>query len=175
MSSPRAFHRKLIARERISTAPSAEQQVTSTSPKPGPNLASLPEPPPKAQVDTLLELQTLTRYVIGRKAALRAGPGKTFGLLGRYDSGREIKCSKPTATGHTFGATSPIGSVGYRRTFSAINSRRFQRAEEKLRAEPEKKREAPPAPDDFRQPGDPENNCRIYTDVSGKLRLPVQH
>ncbi|WP_376766882.1 SH3 domain-containing protein [Rhizobium laguerreae] len=38
-----------------------------------------PEPPTAA-----------TRFVKGRKVALRSGPGKTFGILDRYDSGREL-------------------------------------------------------------------------------------
>ncbi|MBY5401000.1 SH3 domain-containing protein [Rhizobium leguminosarum] len=32
----------------------------------------------------------MTRFVNGRKVALRSGPDKTFGILDRYDSGREL-------------------------------------------------------------------------------------
>lgn len=38
--------------------------------------------------------QDVTRYVRGRKVALRDGPGKQFGILDRYDSGREVSVSE---------------------------------------------------------------------------------
>ncbi len=38
--------------------------------------------------------QDVTRYVRGRKVALRDGPGKQFGILDRYDSGREVFVSE---------------------------------------------------------------------------------
>lgn len=38
----------------------------------------------------LPQAAAVTRFVKGRKVALRNGPGKTFGILDRYDSGREL-------------------------------------------------------------------------------------
>lgn len=42
-------------------------------------------PPEAAQA-----VAAMARFVKGRKVALRSGPGKTFGILDRYDSGREL-------------------------------------------------------------------------------------
>lgn len=49
--------------------------------------AVAPQEPPQA-------VAAMTRFVKGRKVALRSGPGKTFGILDRYDSGRELVVSE---------------------------------------------------------------------------------
>ncbi len=135
--------------ERVSTAPTAEQQVTSTAPKqaePSPDLASLPEPFPKAQVDAHPEPKPVTRYVIGRKVALRDGPGKTFGILDRYDSGREITVIETNRDwSHV------RDNLTQRDGWIATNLLGDQQpsppqAKEKQTEEPQKKQEAPPAP-----------------------------
>ncbi|MGO8103236.1 SH3 domain-containing protein [Rhizobium leguminosarum] len=62
-------------------------------------LASAPTEPPMVSartpaVETPIETERdalpATRFVKGRKVALRDGPGKQFGILDRYDSGREV-------------------------------------------------------------------------------------
>ncbi len=135
--------------EKVSTAPTAEQQGTSTAPKqtePSPDLASLPKPSPKAQVDAQPEPKPATRYVIGRKVALRGGAGKTYGILDRYDSGREITVLE------TSGDWSHVRDNLTQRdgwiSASLLGDRQPlpPQAEQKPKAAPEKKREVPPAP-----------------------------
>lgn len=77
----------------IPPTPAAEQPINSTLSKesePGFEVASLPAPPPQAQVQTAPKPVQVTQYVIGRKVALRAGPGKSYSILDRYDSGRAV-------------------------------------------------------------------------------------
>ncbi len=38
----------------------------------------------------LQQVEKVTRFIKGRKVALRNGPGKTFSILDRYDTGREL-------------------------------------------------------------------------------------
>ncbi len=56
--------------------------VETIAPMPSITAVAPPEPPQA--------VATVTRFVKGRKVALRSGPGKTFGILDRYDSGREL-------------------------------------------------------------------------------------
>jgi hypothetical protein len=51
---------------------------------------SLTQPDSDPAPAPLQGVETVTRFVTGRKVALRDGPGKTFSILDRYDTGREL-------------------------------------------------------------------------------------
>lgn len=55
-----------------------DASISQTQPDNGPTPTSLPE------------VETVRRFVKGRKVALRNGPGKTFCIFDRYDTGREL-------------------------------------------------------------------------------------
>lgn len=61
-----------------SSPPGTATEVAAVSSSPEPVAESHEEP-----TDVL-------RYVMGRKVALRDGPGKQFGIMDRYDAGREV-------------------------------------------------------------------------------------
>lgn len=69
-------------------ASTVEQQIASRPSEPA--VKPPISPPIQTHAEPQAEAQAATRFVKGRKVALRDGPGKQFGILDRYDSGREV-------------------------------------------------------------------------------------
>lgn len=63
-----------------------EQQIASAPVEP----VGIPSISPQTPSESQTEAPSAIRFVKGRKVALRDGPGKQFGILDRYDSGREV-------------------------------------------------------------------------------------
>ncbi|APO75217.1 SH3 domain-containing protein [Rhizobium etli 8C-3] len=60
----------------------AEETAETSAPTPSVTAVAPPGLPHAAAA--------VTRFVTGRRVALRSGPGKAYGILDRYDSGREL-------------------------------------------------------------------------------------
>jgi len=58
---------------------------------------TISEPNVESSTSTATSVHQATRYVRGRKVALRDGPGKQFGVLDRYDNGREVAVFETTS------------------------------------------------------------------------------
>ncbi len=101
---------------------------------------SVPVVEPKKPIEATPPPVPATRFVKGRKVALRDGPGKQFGILDRYDSGREVNVLE------TQGDWSHIRDTLTQRdgwiSASLLTEEKPQPAEQKEEAAPQKK--APP-------------------------------
>lgn len=135
--------------ELASTAPAAEQLANpprSAKTESRVEVTSLPVPPPQAQVETKPKLTLPTRYVIGRKVALRGGPGKSSGILDRYDSGREVAVID-TRGGWSHVRDGLTQREGWISTSLLADLQPLPpQTQKKQKADPEKKEKAPPAP-----------------------------
>ncbi len=116
-----------------------DKQLASTSVEPP--IISAPTPAVETPIETEREALPATRFVKGRKVALRDGPGKQFGILDRYDSGREVSVLE------TQGDWSHIRDSLTQRdgwiSADLLSDQKPQSAEPKDQGTSEKKREPP--------------------------------
>ncbi|TBG89376.1 SH3 domain-containing protein [Rhizobium leguminosarum bv. viciae] len=70
--------------------PPANQGISDNRKTVAEEAAETSAPMPSVMAEAPQAVAAVTRFVKGRKVALRNGPGKTFGILDRYDSGREL-------------------------------------------------------------------------------------
>ncbi|MFC5757952.1 SH3 domain-containing protein [Rhizobium sp. GCM10022189] len=120
-----------VAGTQLASAPVEPSVVSAPIAEPGRPIGVIPQP------------DSITRFVKGRKVALRDGPGKQFGILDRYDSGREVTVLE------TQGDWSRIRDMLTQRdgwvSASLLTEEKPQSAGPKEEAAPQKKTEPPTA------------------------------
>ncbi|MBY3386543.1 SH3 domain-containing protein [Rhizobium laguerreae] len=84
------FHKSEAPSIEPQRLPAANQDVIDNRSTVAEEAVETSAPVPSVTAEAPQAVAAVTRFVKGRKVALRNGPGKTFGILDRYDSGREL-------------------------------------------------------------------------------------
>ncbi|MBX5174656.1 SH3 domain-containing protein [Rhizobium sp. NZLR1b] len=92
------FHKSEDPAIEPQSPPAANQGVIdnkkTVAEEPAETSAPIPSVTPAAPSRLPHAALTVTRFVEGQKVALRTGPGKTFGIIDRYDNGRELEVTE---------------------------------------------------------------------------------